>query len=131
MNFYFSHISPSIPIQNCPAVNQIPLCKQRDLQLAALQSSGVFNPRVSHQISTPIRLPDSLPAGIYLLYPNSFLISIHRKFSIVNHCTRTFCNPNSPISAAVSHLSHKQYHTEHSHNQNLQTDNNQIHTILY
>ena len=34
-----------------PEINQRPRCKQRGIKLAALQSSGVFDPRGSRQMS--------------------------------------------------------------------------------
>ena len=45
-------------------LNQRPRCKQRGIKLAALQSSGVFNPRGSRQISMQAWLLGSLLAGI-------------------------------------------------------------------
>jgi hypothetical protein len=44
--------------------NQKPRCKQRDIKLAALQSSGVFDPRGIRQISMQTWLFFSLLAGI-------------------------------------------------------------------
>ena len=45
-------------------LNQRPRCKQRGIKLAALQSSGVFDPRGSRQISMQAWLLGSLLAGI-------------------------------------------------------------------
>ena len=44
--------------------NQRPRCKQRGIKLAALQSSGVFDPRGSRQISMQAWILGSLLAGI-------------------------------------------------------------------
>jgi len=44
--------------------NQSPRRKQRDIKLATLLSSGVFDPRGSRQISMHAWLPGSLPAEI-------------------------------------------------------------------
>ena len=46
------------------ADNQKPRCKQRGIKLAALQSSGVFDPRGIRQISMQTWLFSSLLAGI-------------------------------------------------------------------
>ena len=46
------------------AFNQRPRCTQRDIKLVALQSSGVFDPRGSRQISMQAWLLGSLLAGI-------------------------------------------------------------------
>ncbi|RGE67924.1 hypothetical protein DWY69_21235 [Eisenbergiella massiliensis] len=74
--------------------NQIPRCKQRD-KLAALQSSGVFDPRGSRQISMQAWLLGSLLAGIKKIMPfcfhfNTYFHWIHlfilpslRKFSVL------------------------------------------------
>ncbi len=51
--------------------NQIPRCKQRGIKLVALQSSGVFDPRGSRQISAQVRLLGSLLAGINLSTENN------------------------------------------------------------
>ena len=51
---------PAVP----PYSNQRPRCKQRGIKLAALQSSGVFDPRGSRQISMQAWLLGSLLAGI-------------------------------------------------------------------
>ena len=62
-------------------LNQIPRCKQRGIKLVALQSSGVFDPRGSRQISAQVRLLGSLLAGIkkrsqrILLRQNLFVLS--------------------------------------------------------
>ena len=44
--------------------NQRPRCKQRGIKLVAMQSSRVFDPRGSRQISAQVRLLGSLLAGI-------------------------------------------------------------------
>ena len=44
--------------------NQRPRCKQRGIKLAALQSSGAFDPRGSRQISMQAWILGSLLAGI-------------------------------------------------------------------
>ncbi len=49
--------------------NQRPRCKQRGIKLAALQSSGVFDPRGSRQISMQAWLLGSLLAGIKQVLP--------------------------------------------------------------
>ena len=51
---------PAVP----PYSNQSPRCKQRGIKLAALQSSGVFDPRGSRQISMQAWILGSLLAGI-------------------------------------------------------------------
>jgi hypothetical protein len=51
---------PAVP----PYSNQRPRCKQRGIKLAALQSSGVFDPRGSRQISMQAWILGSLLAGI-------------------------------------------------------------------
>ena len=49
----------------CPEfVSQQPRCKQRGVKLAALQSSGVFDPRGSRQMCMQACPLGSLPAGI-------------------------------------------------------------------
>jgi hypothetical protein len=48
--------------------NQKPRCKQRGIKLAALQSSGVFDPRGIRQISMQTWLFFSLPAGINFVF---------------------------------------------------------------
>ena len=44
--------------------NQIPRCKQRGINLATLQSSGVFDPRGIRQLAVQARPLGSLLAGI-------------------------------------------------------------------
>ena len=48
-NFYISSSPPSLPS------NQRPCCKQRGIKLAALQSSGVFDPRGIRQMLVQAR----------------------------------------------------------------------------
>ena len=52
------------------SANQKPRCKQRGIKLAALQSSGVFDPRGIRQISMQTWLFSSLLAGINILMYN-------------------------------------------------------------
>ena len=55
--------------------SQQPRCKQRGVKLAALQSSGVFDPRGSRQMCMQACPLGSLPAGIKrrrLLYAGAF-----------------------------------------------------------
>ena len=53
-----------IPLRQYP--NQSPRCKQRGIKLAALQSSGVFDPRGSRQMCMQACPLGSLLAGIKL-----------------------------------------------------------------
>ncbi|RGE65551.1 hypothetical protein DWY69_25825 [Eisenbergiella massiliensis] len=55
--------------------NQRPRSKQRGIKLAALQSSGVFDPRGSRQISMQAWLLGSLLAGIKRACTNCSLIN--------------------------------------------------------
>ncbi len=56
-----SQLSKMIPTDT---FNQKPRCKQRGIRLAALQGSGVFDPRGIRQITMRTWLFSSLPAGI-------------------------------------------------------------------
>ena len=62
--------------------SQIPRCKQRGIKLAALQSSGVFDPRGSRQISMQAWLLGSLLAGIKNLRPGFFAGNGGRRFLV-------------------------------------------------
>ena len=63
-------------------LNQRPRCKQRGIKLAALQSSGVFDPRGSRQISMQAWLLGSLLAGIKNLRPGFFAGNGGRRFFV-------------------------------------------------
>ena len=64
------------------AFNQRPRCTQRDIKLVALQSSGVFDPRGSRQISMQAWLLGSLLAGIKNLRPGFFAGNGGRRFFV-------------------------------------------------
>ena len=64
------------------AFNQSPRCTQRDIKLVALQSSGVFDPRGSRQISMQAWLLGSLLAGIKNLRPGFFAGNGGRRFFV-------------------------------------------------